>query len=246
LVIHEQNARAGLTNRLLSRIATTVLQAFPDAFANNCSAITVGNPVRENIAQIKPELKIADKKPKNILVLGGSQGAQSINQLIMKWLSQYHDPTAYLFWHQTGKRDFESVKTVYSNYSDALYRIAPFVDDMHEAYEWADLAICRAGALTVSELAAAGVPSILIPYPHAADDHQYANALFLMNADAAFVVKESQISAEKLHGYLQNLLSSPQRLRQMALQAKTCAQPNAVADIVAHCEVAVRSVMKAT
>lgn len=239
LVIHEQNAKAGLTNRLLSRVATTVLQAFPDAFTTNCLAITVGNPVRENIACISPELKTYDKKPTNILVLGGSQGAHFINQLIMKWLSRYNDSASYLFWHQTGKRDFESVKTAYSHYSSAIYRVTPFIDDMREAYEWADLVVCRAGALTVSELAATGMPSILIPFPHAADDHQYANALFLANAGAGVVVKESEINPEKLSECLQNLLSSPQHLRHMAMQAKACARPNAVANIIANCERAV-------
>lgn len=240
LVIHEQNAKAGLTNRLLSRVATTVLQAFPAAFSNTCRAITVGNPVRETIARISPEVKVFNATPKKVLVLGGSQGAQSINHLIVKWLTHYNDPNAFIFWHQTGKRDFDAIQKAYANYPGAIYRAAPFIDDMGEAYAWADVAICRAGALTISELAASGVPGIMIPYPTAADDHQYANALFLANADAGIVVRESALTAEKLSECLHNLVFSPQRLQQVALNAKSCAKPSALDDIIHYCRNAVR------
>lgn len=235
LVIHEQNAVAGLTNRLLSRIATTVLQAFPHAFSKNRAAVTVGNPVRESIRQIaRPENYFqARKKPWRILVLGGSQGSLAINQLMVRWISVCSDRESFLIWHQTGQKDYESIQKSYQPWSSSIYRVAPFIETMVEAYTWADLVICRSGALTVSELAAAGLPSVLIPYPHAVDDHQYANALFLEHAGAAVIFRESELSAEKLNAFLQNLLSSPERLQLMSNQAKICAQPEAVSKIIA-------------
>ena len=241
LVIHEQNAKAGLTNRLLSRIATTILQAFPQAFLNNARAMTVGNPVRENILTVMPEKKFDDHTPRHILVLGGSQGAQSINQLITQWLAQANYSMPLIFWHQTGQRDFELVKNGYANHSGALYRVMPFIDNMQEAYAWADAVICRAGALTVSELAAAGVPGIFIPYPYAADDHQRANALFLVNAQAGVMILESELSVKKLSECLDNLLSSPRQWQQMALNAKACAMPDAVNQMIIYCKRAARN-----
>lgn len=233
LVIHEQNAKAGLTNRLLSHFATTVLQAFPHAFSNSVSAITVGNPVRSAILQISHTKKNADrKKPWHILILGGSQGAAAINQLIVDWIAQCIDRESFLLWHQTGQKDVEFVQKSYEQCSACIYYVAPFIEKMEEAYAWADVVICRAGALTVSEVAASGVPSILIPYPYAADDHQYANAQFLERAGAGKVFRESELTAEKLNHYLQNLISSPERLHLMAEKAKICAQPDAVSKII--------------
>lgn len=225
LVIHEQNAKAGLTNKLLSRFAKTILQAFPDAFPKNTKAITVGNPVRSSIQHVLHDEHYfqSRQKPWHILVLGGSQGASAINQLIVDFIAQNPDPESVLIWHQTGKRECAS----------KAYRVEPFIEKMDEAYAWADVVICRSGALTVSEVAAAGVPSILIPYPFAADDHQYANAQFLERAGAGVVFRESAITAEKLIEYLNALFSSPKRLQSMASSAKLCAQPDAVSKIVA-------------
>ncbi|OGT43546.1 MAG: undecaprenyldiphospho-muramoylpentapeptide beta-N-acetylglucosaminyltransferase [Gammaproteobacteria bacterium RIFCSPHIGHO2_12_FULL_40_19] len=235
LVIHEQNAVAGLTNRLLSRIATTVLQAFPNAFSKKINAITVGNPVRESITHIsRPENYFQTrKKPWRILVLGGSQGSLAINQQVMHWLSSCEDRESFLIWHQTGQKDYESLQKSYQAYLGSIYRVAPFIETMSEAYAWSDLVICRSGALTVSELAAAGLPSVLIPYPYAVDDHQYANAQFLERAGAAVIFRESELSAEKLNAFLENLLSSPKRLQVMAEKARICAQPEAVLKIIA-------------
>lgn len=236
LVIHEQNAKPGLTNRLLSRFATSVLQAFPNSFSNKIAAITVGNPVRESILHItRPDNYCETRqKPWRILVLGGSQGALAINQLMVNWLSSCVDRESFLIWHQTGKKDYESIEKSYQPYSSCVYRVAPFIEKMEEAYAWADVVICRSGALTVSELAAAGLPSVLIPYPHAVDDHQYANALFLERAGAGVIFRESDLTHEKLNAFLQNLVSSPERLHQMAIQAKTCAEPDAVSKIIAN------------
>lgn len=232
LVIHEQNAKAGLTNRLLSRIATSVLQAFPGAFSKNISAITVGNPVRESIHAVSHNEKKCNNKPLHVLVLGGSQGASAINVLLTTFIAQFSARNDIVVWHQTGQRDLESVQKKYASCANAVYRVAPFIEKIEEAYAWADLVICRAGALTVSEIAAAGLPSILIPYPHAADDHQYANALFLSKAGAGFVFRENELTPEKLDICLEALLSSTIQLQQMRNQARICAQPEAVLKII--------------
>jgi len=233
LVIHEQNAKVGLTNRWLSRIAKKILQAFPGAFPKNSNATTVGNPVRSSIQQItRADNYFRLQKPFHILVLGGSQGAHAINQLMTNYVAQLSDQESCLIWHQTGKNDFEFVKKNYQH-AKVIHHVAPFIEKMDEAYAWADIVICRAGALTVSELAAAGLPSILIPYPFAADDHQYANARFLEQACAGIVFRESELTVEKLSACLNDLFSSSERLQSMAKQAKLCAQPDAVAKIVA-------------
>lgn len=234
LVIHEQNARAGLTNRLLSRLATTVLQAFPNAFSSSVPAITVGNPVRDTILQVALQDRAwtSRQKPWRILVLGGSQGALAINQLMVEWLSFSQHRDAFLLWHQTGQKAFESIAQSYRAFPNQIYRVAPFIEKMEEAYAWADMVICRSGALTVSELAAVGLPSVLIPYPHAVDDHQYANALFLAKSDAGIVFRESELTPQKLDDFLQDLVSQPERLHLMAEQAKICARRDAVFEII--------------
>src|SRR3989338_791404 len=225
LVIHEQNAKAGLTNRVLSHFATTVLQAFPNAFQNKVNAITVGNPVRESILKITHDKQYFSlrQKPWRILILGGSQGARVINELVTKWITASTDRDSFLIWHQTGKNNVETA---------FVYRTEPFINNVEEAYAWADLIICRAGALTVSEVAAAGLPSILIPYPFATDDHQYENALFLQHAHAGVVFRESEINPEKLDHCLSGLFANVNRLSMMAENAKSCAIPNSVQRII--------------
>lgn len=230
LVIHEQNAKAGLTNRILSHFARTVLQAFPYAFLNNKKALTVGNPVRASIQ--KKDYVVHE--PKRILILGGSQGASFINRLMMEFMSKCDFRNDFLIWHQTGARDFDVVKTAYSALADFPHRVAPFIDKMDEAYAWADMVIARSGALTVSEIATVGLPAIFIPFPYAADDHQYANAAFLERAGGAIVFRESVLTAEKLSDCLKALLSDAKRLSLMANQAGLCAKPDAVANIVAE------------
>ena len=231
LVIHEQNAKAGLTNRLLSCFSKKVLQAFPNTFSKRKHAITVGNPVRAAIQNVTHTKHYA--KPYRILVLGGSQGAQTINQLMTKWVSLFDDRESYFIWHQTGQKDFQTVLEGYQSWPEVIYRVSPFIEKIEEAYAWADLVICRSGALTVSEIAAAGLPGILIPYPFAADDHQYENALFLQRKEAAIVFRESELTAEKLNDCLKDLFSLSKRLHLMSNQAKLCARPEAVAEIIA-------------
>jgi UDP-N-acetylglucosamine--N-acetylmuramyl-(pentapeptide) pyrophosphoryl-undecaprenol N-acetylglucosamine transferase len=232
LVIHEQNAKAGLTNRVLARFATRVMQAFPDAFSKNSSAMTVGNPVRESIAQVSQLSKTFENKPHRILVLGGSQGAMAINRLITEFLSTSTHRDAFLMWHQTGQRDFDAILKKYEAYPACVYRVAPFIEKMEEAYAWADVIVCRAGALTVSEVAAAGLPAIFIPFPGAVDDHQYANAEFLVRAGAGLVFRESDMTPQKLDETLTMLLSTPKQLQTMSEQAKLCAVPDSLDKII--------------
>jgi len=234
LIIHEQNAKAGLTNRLLSHFAKKILQAFPNAFPKNMTALTVGNPVRPSILAIsRPHHYFqTQQKPWHILILGGSQGAQAMNQLLINFMAQYKESESFLLWHQTGQRDFETIQKKYKAFTASIYRVEPFIEKIEEAYAWADIVICRAGALTISELAAAGLPSILIPYPYAADDHQYANAQFLAQAGAAILFRESELSVEKLTLCLKDLLSAPNRLQVMSEKARICAQQNVVEKII--------------
>lgn len=176
LVIHEQNAIAGLTNRILSKTAKVVLQGFPNAFPKKVRAETIGNPVRPAILGLaSPAERLRDREaPLRILVLGGSRGARAINQMMVRVLSQYPDEQALHVWHQVGKLDIETVQRSYRSIP-VRTTVEVFIKNMAEAYSWADLVICRSGALTISEIAVAGLASILIPFPYAVDDHQYYN-----------------------------------------------------------------------
>jgi UDP-N-acetylglucosamine--N-acetylmuramyl-(pentapeptide) pyrophosphoryl-undecaprenol N-acetylglucosamine transferase len=236
LIIHEQNAIAGLTNRLLARLARVVLQAFPGSFSPRFDAETVGNPVREDIAGVaEPQVRFASRSgPLRLLVLGGSQGALALNQLVPQALAQLPRERRPLVRHQAGER---SIATARENYTglgvDA--EVQPFIDDMAAAYGWADLVVCRAGALTVAELSAAGVPAIFVPFPAAVDDHQTANARSMVEAGAAVVVQERDLTAELLAGLLLEWLSSREDLRARAAKARSLAQPKALDRIAELC-----------
>ena len=235
LVIHEQNAIAGLTNRLLSRIANTVLAAFPNAFTQKRAVKVVGNPVRDSILQIPKKDFKTRVKPWHILILGGSQGASAINQLVSDWVMACGAQTDFTIWHQTGQRDFESIQKKYSSFPESIYRVSPFIDNMTDAYTFADIVIARSGALTVSEIAVVGLPSILIPFPHAVDDHQYKNALFLENQGAAVVCRENELNAAQLDVILRTLFFDAKKLQYMSNQAIRCASRQATQKIIQAC-----------
>lgn len=238
LVLHEQNARAGYTNRLLAYIADAVLCAFPNTFTQKFKPMVVGNPVRVAISSLPaPTSSVAaasrsegsDSAPLNLLILGGSQGAHAINELIIKMVTHFPQCEKLCIWHQTGKVDFEQVKQHYvrlNNLGGA--RVMPFIHEMAEAYAWADLVIARSGALTISELAAAGVPSILIPFPYAVDDHQWHNAQYLVEGGAAIVCRQADISSEYLSKQLLRFLDERHSLLAMARHARALARPEAV------------------
>ena len=233
LVVHEQNAIAGMTNGWLARIASRVLEAFPGAFPPARRAVAVGNPVRASIAALPPpgeRLAGRGDRPR-LLVVGGSQGALALNQLVPRALALLAENERPAVWHQAGGQLHEAAEIAYREAGltarrsslAARYRLTPFIEDMAEAYGWADLALCRAGALTVAELAAAGVGAVLVPFPHAVDDHQTANARFLEQGGAALVLQQAGLTPEGLAVTLRALLGDRPRLLRMAEAARRLA-----------------------
>ena len=233
LVLHEQNAIPGLTNRLLSKISSATLCAFPGTFSASAKAHCIGNPVREEISTLShPFARYNDRSgPLRILVFGGSLGARVFNQMLPKCVSGLGFDVEV--WHQSGKAGLSDAQAGYQKHFPSA-RVDAFIDDMAEAYAWADLVVCRAGALTVSELMAAGVASILIPYPYAVDDHQTANAKALVSVGAAILMQETEFSIESLSAQL-TLLSQREVLREMAVCAYNCRQINATQQAVFLC-----------
>jgi UDP-N-acetylglucosamine--N-acetylmuramyl-(pentapeptide) pyrophosphoryl-undecaprenol N-acetylglucosamine transferase len=232
LYIHEQNAIAGFTNKALSKFATQVLQAFPDAF-EPCEKVTwVGNPVRDEIATLaQPNARYAARRgPLRVLVLGGSLGAVALNELVPAAFAELPEAQRPVIRHQAGRKHADKAAEVYRKLG-VQADILPFIDDMAAVYDWADLVICRSGALTVSEIAAAGVASILIPFPHAVDDHQTANARFLSDTGAARLFQQRDLTPAAFAVTLAELLDR-KKLQQMAEKARTLAKPDATALVV--------------
>jgi UDP-N-acetylglucosamine--N-acetylmuramyl-(pentapeptide) pyrophosphoryl-undecaprenol N-acetylglucosamine transferase len=236
LIIHEQNAVAGFTNKQLAKIATQVLQAFPVAFAPSPKVATTGNPVRPVIANLAiPEHRYSQRSGAlQVLILGGSQGAVALNELVPEALAILGKEQAFTIRHQTGKKQAEATQNRYKTLGIDDANVQPFITDMAEAYAWADLVICRSGALTVSELAAAGVASVLVPYPFAVDDHQTANGRYLSDEGAAILCQQAGMTSENLAQTLKPLLSRP-KLLQMATIARKLAQPKATATVAQFC-----------
>ncbi len=237
VVIHEQNAVAGLTNKLLSRVSRRVLEGFPGTFAARQKVMATGNPVRLDIASLPAPLERLvdrDDEPVHVLVVGGSLGAQALNQMVPQALAQLDATIRPVVRHQAGVKNIDDARRQYTAASvDA--EVMPFIEDMAEAYAWADLVICRAGALTIAELAAAGVAAVLVPYPHAVDDHQTANGNYLAENGAALLIQQRDLTPEKLAGVLQDLCMDRARLRQMSIASRTLAKPHATAQVAAIC-----------
>jgi UDP-N-acetylglucosamine--N-acetylmuramyl-(pentapeptide) pyrophosphoryl-undecaprenol N-acetylglucosamine transferase len=236
LVIHEQNAAAGLTNRLLARLARVVLQAFPGSFSSNVEVETVGNPVREDIAAIAPpaERFATRQGPLRLLVLGGSQGALALNRTVPAALAELDAEVRPLVKHQCGERTLDIAESSYAEH-EVDVELLPYIEDMAAVYAWADLVVCRAGALTVAELCAAGVPALFVPYPAAVDDHQTANAGPMASAGAAQIIQESELTPALLAGLLQNWLQSRAELLRRAETARSLARPDSLARITELC-----------
>jgi len=280
LVVHEQNAIAGLTNRLLAPLAQRVLEAFPGTFRSG-RAVHVGNPVRRAISELPaPEERFVERRGAlRLLILGGSLGARALNEIVPATLKEFAiadrvdipSPSGrgwpvgpgegtsplppFEIWHQAGSRHIDEARTHYRDAGVAA-RVEPFIDDMAAAYGWADLVVCRAGALTVAELAAAGVGAVLVPYPHAVDDHQTHNAAYLTDAGAAVMVQQRELTKDKLRDLLVSLSSSTatsplpggeggsekgiglfdrSRLLAMAQAARRLAKPQAAALVAEQC-----------
>ena len=235
LVIHEQNSIAGLANRVLSKVADRVVCGFPDALPKSA---WVGNPVRAEIAALaEPSVRFAGRdegqdSPLRLLVLGGSLGAAAINEMVPKGLALIPEDERPAVVHQAGEKHLETLE---ANYAAAGVRAncVAFIQDMAGAYEWADLVLCRSGALTVAELAAAGVASILVPFPHAVDDHQTANAKFLSTAGGAFLLPQTEMTPESV-SLIRNYTRG--QMLQMAERARALARPEAAAEVARVCE----------
>ena len=241
LMIHEQNAVAGFTNRCLSHLAREVLEAFPGSFGSGVKARAIGNPVRQDISAIAPPaLRFADRTgPIRVLVIGGSLGAVRLNSVVpqalarLKQLALAQIP-AIDVRHQAGERWIEAGRQSYAS-AGVRADVRPFIEDMAEAYSWADLVICRSGALTVSELAAAGVGAILVPFPAAVDDHQTHNAQYLVKEGAAVLIADRDLTAERLCDELQRLCAGRAKLLAMAERARHLAKPESAEELAKSC-----------
>ena len=231
LVIHEQNSVPGLANRILAYVADRTLCAFPGALAG---ATLTGNPVRPEIAAIPaPQSRYAARSgPLRILVIGGSLGAKALNDIVPQALALLNVEQRPLVTHQSGREHFETLQRAYSS-AGVEATLLGFIEDMAAAYAEADLVVCRAGAITVAELAAAGVASVLIPFPHAVDDHQTTNARFLVDAGGAILLPQRDLTAERLARLLREL--DRQRLREMAEHARTLGKGDATRMVATAC-----------
>lgn len=241
LVIHEQNAIAGMTNKVLSKIAKKVFQAFPGAFVEGEKVKTIGNPIRKNIKQLNKQLNShCEDGMTRILVVGGSRGALALNKNVPRILKDFINQDKVLIKHQVGKQRIEETRDFYLSSgvnNMQRFELVEFIDDMAAAYEWADILICRAGASTVSEVAAAGVCAVFIPYPYAVDDHQTANANWLVKQEAALLVAESDLNQEKSVEKILALIESRSEINKMASNAKSAAYLESAEEVADFCEV---------
>ena len=225
LVIHEQNAVAGMTNRMLSRLARRVLEAFPASFPASARAQQVGNPVRREIAAVRaPNERFAERTgPLRILVFGGSQGAARLNAVLPAAFAMIDAANRPQIIHQAGDRHIDAAREMYAKHG-VQADVRAFIDDMAEVYAWADLVVCRSGALTVSEIAAAGLGAVFIPFAAAVDDHQTRNAKFLVDAGAAVLIPESELTPVRMFEDLRALFAAGRtKLAEMASRARALA-----------------------
>lgn len=236
LVIHEQNSIAGLANKMLTGVADKVLIAFPGALTKGRF---VGNPVREEITRLPtPATRFAGREgPLKLLVVGGSLGAAALNDVVPQALAQIPAEQRPRVVHQSGARHIEQLRANYAKAGiDA--EAVPFIDDMARAYAEADVVICRAGAMTVAELAAVGIGSVLVPYPHAVDDHQTTNAAYLADAGAAVLIRQDELTAFGLAARLQAW--TREQLLDMAEKARALGKPDATEAVAMICSEAAK------
>ncbi len=245
LLLHEQNAVAGTTNRLLAPFAKQIMTTYPDTFSGkNKGKATVtqtGNPVRSGI---KRQLQSTNQEPTDttilpikVLVIGGSQGAAAINQAVAEMACRVSAENMTI-WHQAGRGKVQSVQEVLAEagVEEGSVRVVEFIDDMPAAYAWADIVICRAGAGTLAEITVAGLPSVLIPYPYATDDHQRVNAEQLQKAGAAEMLLQSELSSEVLQSVMETLMKDAGKRLSMAEAARSAAFPDAAENVAQACE----------
>lgn len=226
LLIHEQNAYAGMTNKLLHKISDQSLQAFPGALDN---ALVTGNPVREDVFAIGNQIS-SDSEQLKVLVVGGSLGAVALNTAVFEAMQSLPEHQRPELWHQAGKRNIEALQQEYQQ-AGIKAKVTAFIDDMAAAYEWADLVVCRSGALTVSEIAAAGKAAIFVPFPFAVDDHQTANAGFLTRRQAGIIRQQQDLTPQWLAQQWLEYQADKTALQKMADTARQLAMPDATAQV---------------
>ena len=232
LAIHEQNSTIGFTNKILAKFATKIFEGFTGTFSSKYTnkLHSYGNPVRKEIYQVN---KWEMHNPCRILILGGSQGAGFLNDLAIDIIKSCS--TKISIWHQTGRNDIKKCVAAYKQYDKLDITVDEFITDISTAYQWADLVICRSGALTIAELIAAGRPAILVPYPYAVDNHQYKNGEYLVNNGAAILFEQSQVEITKLVATIEYLSNNPNKLKKMATAAKKLAKLDTTNLIVKSC-----------
>jgi UDP-N-acetylglucosamine--N-acetylmuramyl-(pentapeptide) pyrophosphoryl-undecaprenol N-acetylglucosamine transferase len=236
LLIHEQNSVAGMTNRWLAPLARVVMEAFPGSLPARRQAVHTGNPVRAEITRLpSPSERFAGRSGAlRVLVIGGSLGARALNEVVPAAVGQLAADQLVQIHQQTGSADLESVRAAYAAL-DVDASADAFIEDMAAAYSWADVVVCRSGALTIAELSVVGVASILVPFPHATDDHQTGNARFLADAGAAILMPQETMNAEKLAGLLGDFSRQRDMLLEMACRARELAMPDAARRVAEHC-----------
>lgn len=219
LVIHEQNAIAGTTNKLLAPLAKKVLSGFPNAFKPHAKVVPIGNPVRPEIESLPPpEERMRNRTSFRLLVLGGSLGAKALNDIVPKALANIDAKRRPEVLHQAGEKHIEETKQLYQSLQIPA-EVKPFLEDMASCYAWADLVICRAGALTVSELCDVGLGAIFIPFPYATDDHQTANAQYMVSNQAAICMPQKTLTVNNLTRVIQQFTQSREACEALAQAA---------------------------
>lgn len=245
IVIHEQNAKIGLTNRVLAKLANKICFAFEiENIANYLNSDqlaktkVVGNPVRKDIVTLHKHNREFNRNKLNLLVLGGSLGAKAINDIIPLLIKKLNKTDLQIkCWHQTGEFSFKETKKSYDSISSAnLKEVSAFISNMAEAYEWADMVICRAGALTVSEVAVAGLPAIFVPFPFAVDNHQFYNAQTLVKKEAGFCLKQEEMTLENLISIIEPLMADTKKLKYLSNNAKKALKNDASEQISEYVE----------
>lgn len=238
LILHEQNSVLGTTNRLLQYIASRRLEGFPGTFARRRNTYLTGNPVRPDIAALNHEVSHQSRGTCHILVIGGSRGARALNENVPSLVRQAASGSgsSIAVCHQSGEHELLSTRERYQALECGVqFEVCAFLDDMAERYRWADIVICRAGAMTVAELAAVGKPALLVPFPHAIDDHQTENARWLADQGAGILVPQTDLLSEATIQRLSALVSSPDKREEMGAQAKQLAIIDSAIRVAQHC-----------
>lgn len=232
LIIHEQNAKPGFTNLWLNRLGAHALQAFDHSLKG---ARTIGNPLRNELLEPRASLKSQPGQPLHLLVLGGSLGAKALNEQMPGYLAELARQQPLIIWHQCGEPWLDATRAIYAHQAVDV-RVVSFIADMSKAYAWADMVICRAGALTVSEVANQGLPALFIPYPYAVDDHQFYNAQALVQAGGGQLVRQQDLTGPLVLQTLLPWCQQPELRQQMGAAAQAWARPKAGQELLAYCQ----------